>query len=171
MARHHKKTKKTMHRRRRSRVGALDKGLLTEVAGAIGGYVIGNMIGNNTSLLPTLDPKIKGAAVAAIGVMVVPRFMKSPIGKGIGIGMATAGSAIILKNLGVISGVMSPAYLPYPSQRRIAGSGINAMVNGSGINAMVNGSGINKMVNGSGINKMVNGRYNNAMKNAMKYGG
>ena len=163
MARHHKKTKKTTHRRRRSRVGALDKGLLTEVAGAIGGYVVGNMIANNTSLLPTLDPKIKGAAVAAIGVMVVPRFMKSPIGKGIAIGMATAGGAVILKNLGVISGVMSPvAYLPYPSQRRIAGSGINAMVNGSGIN---------KMVNGSGINKMVNGRYNNAMKNAMKYGG
>jgi len=158
-----RKTKKTTHRRRRSRVGALDKGLLTEVAGSIGGYVVGNMIANNTSLLPTLDPKIKGAAVAAIGVLVVPHFMKSPIGKGIAIGMATAGGAVILKNMGVISGVMSPvAYLPYPSQRRIAGTGISAQVNGNGVNAMVNGS---------GINRMVNGRYNNAMKNAMKYGG
>lgn len=170
MARY-KKTKKTTHRRRRSRVGALDKGLLTEVAGAIGGYVIGNMIANNTSLLPTLDPKIKGAAVAGIGIMVVPRFLKTPIGKGIAIGMATAGGAVILKNLGVISGMAPVAYLPYPSQRRIAGAGINAQVNGTGVSAMVNGSGIDAMVNGSGINAMVNGRYNNSMKNAMKYGG
>lgn len=160
MARH-RKTKKRTHHRRRSRVGALDKNLLTIAAGSIGGYVVGNMIANNTSLFPTLDIKIKGAAVAAIGVLLVPRFMKSSIGTGLAVGMATAGGAAILKNMGVISGVGEMAYLPYTPQRRIAGAGISAQVNGPGISAQVNG--------GGGISATVNGKRRNVMQTAMRY--
>lgn len=161
MARRKKKTITRHHRR--SRVGAVNKDLIMMAAGSIAGYVAGNML--SSSIAPTMDAKIKGAVIAAAGIIGVPMLLKSSLGHGLAIGMATSGGATILKSLGVISGVgsMAPvAYLPYPNRRRIAGAGINAQVNGQGINAMVNGSGINAMVNGGHQRR-------SAMQTAMKY--
>ena len=158
-----KKSKKSPIRRRRRSVGAVNKDLLTQAAGALGGYVLATMA--MAKIAPTLDSKIKGAVVAALGVFGVPMVLKNSIGRGLAIGFSTAGGIKLLQGFNVISGVgLRQDYLPMP-QSRLNGAGINAQVNGTG-------QGVNAMVNGSGINSMVNGRNRvmNPMNTALKYG-
>lgn len=156
-----RKAKKPTTRRRRRSVGALavNKDLMTQAAGALVGFVGGQMIA--AKLAPNLDKKIKGIILAAAGVIGVPMFLKNSLGKGISLGLTTAGGVQVLQSTGIISGI--ERQLVYmPDQRRIAGSGINAQVNGGGINAQVNG--------GQGINAKVSGyRPRSAMQTALKY--
>lgn len=158
MARKHKKTKTTHRRRRRVGAVALNKDLMVQAAGAIGGYVVGNMIGSK--IAPNMDGKLKGAIIAAAGLLGVPMVLKSSVGRGLALGMAVAGGQKVLQGFGVISGSGQPMLLPYGNAmgvRQIAGPGVNAMVNGrNGVSAMVNGSGVN--------------RGRSAMQTAMKYG-
>ncbi len=161
MAKRKAKKKTTTRRRRRIGAVALNKDLMMQAAGAIGGYVIGQMVASK--IAPTMDNKIKGAILAAAGLVVVPMVMKNTLGKGLAIGMAVAGGQKVLQGFNIISGSGTPLMI-MPAQgmgvRQIAGSGINAMVNGR--------DGVSAMVNGGGINQMVNGR--SAMQTAMKYG-
>lgn len=146
--------KKTTHRRRR--VSGMDKDILTMAAGSIAGYVVGNMVGSK--IAPTMDSKIKGAAIAALGIFVVPMAMKNSLGKGLAIGLATYGGQSILKSLNVISGYDGVGVRQLPINPYTL---LPATVNGRGINQQVNGgNGISNMVNGvgDGISNMVNGR-------------
>ena len=70
-----KKTHKTPARHtRRRRVGAIGGGdTLNTFAGALGGFVAGNIL--SQKLFPTMDAKIKGAVIAAAGLLLVPKFM------------------------------------------------------------------------------------------------
>ena len=140
-----KKTHKTPARHtRRRRVGAIGGGdTLNTFAGALGGFVAGNIL--SQKLFPTMDAKIKGAVIAAAGVLLVPKFMgNSPLFKGLSLGLGVAGGSAVLKSLGVISGVGAlnsthPIYaLPMST------TGVNSMVNGNrggnqGVSSMVNG--------------------------------
>lgn len=159
-----RRTKKTTTRRRRRTVGAIamNKDLITQAAGAIGGFVVGQMVASK--IAPTMDSKIKGAIIAAVGIFAVPMVLKNTIGKGLAIGLAVSGGQKILQGLNVISGVDHLMIMPASGNmglRQLAGSGVNAMVNGSG-------GGVSAMVNGRGINQQVNGR--SAMQTALKYG-
>lgn len=156
-----RKAKKTTTRRRR-RIGAvaLNKDLLTQAAGAIGGYVIGQMVASK--LAPTMDNKIKGAILAAAGVFGIPMVLKNTIGRGLAIGLAVAGGQKVLQGFNVISGNGQPLMIMPASVgvRQIAGSGVNAMVHGR--------DGVSNMVNGGGVSRMVNGL--SPMQTALKYG-
>jgi len=145
-----RKKKKKAGTYRRRRVGAakgntmkvLETGAIALVAG-VGLTMLAQQ------LFPTMDSKIKGAAIAGIGVLVAPMLLKGDMGNSIAIGSVVAGGTMVLRGLGVISGVG----LPYPSSYsapRISGPGVNAMVNGPGVNTMVNGNRtVTSMVNGN----------------------
>jgi hypothetical protein len=83
--RHHKKK----HTKRRSRIGAAPKGMLTSILGIAAGAVVGRMVAKK--LLPNVDEKIKNAGVIVLGAMVMPKVMKSDLGRAIGNGMIAAG--------------------------------------------------------------------------------
>lgn len=94
--------KRRHHSHRRRRVGATAtgmKGALTKVAGIAAGVFIGRLA--TTKLAATLDPKIMGLVLVVGGVM-VPRFIKSPIGQGIGDGLAATGVLSALQGFGVV---------------------------------------------------------------------
>ena len=84
--RHHKKK----HTRRRSRMGAAPKGMLTSILGIAAGAVVGRLVAKK--LLPNIDEKIKNAGVVVIGSMVMPKVLKSELGRAIGNGMIASGA-------------------------------------------------------------------------------
>lgn len=93
--------KRRHHSHRRRRVGAATgmKGALTKVAGIAAGVFAGRLV--TTKLAASLDPKIVGLVLVVGGVM-VPRFIKSDIGQGIGDGLAATGVLSALQGFGVI---------------------------------------------------------------------
>jgi len=83
-----KRRKKAHTKRRRSRVGAVPKGSIMASVGLIAGAVAGRLVAKK--VLPNVDEKIKNVGVVAVGFL-LPKFMKSEIGKSIGAGMIAAG--------------------------------------------------------------------------------
>lgn len=83
-----RKRKKTMHKKRRSRVGAVPKGSIMASVGLIAGAVAGRLVAKQA--LPNVDEKIKNVGVVALGFL-LPKFVKSEMGKSIGSGMIAAG--------------------------------------------------------------------------------
>ena len=87
MARRRKKSGVT--RRRSRRMGATaSKGMLTEVLGVVAGSIIAKKV----SSMLTFDDKIKSAIVLGAGVF-LPKFVKSPIMKSVGMGMIAVGGS------------------------------------------------------------------------------
>jgi hypothetical protein len=146
MATRKKQTKKTPARRRRRVSGIGGGDLINTLAGALGGFVVGNMASGK--LFPNLDPKIKGAALAGASIFFLPKLVgNTAIAKGAVLGLALSGGVVVLKSLGVISGIGNKPemiFLPAPG--------------GQGVNSMVNGAGKNE--SGKGVSSMVNGRMN-----------
>jgi hypothetical protein len=98
-----KRRKKSTTKRRRSRVGAIPKGSIMSSVGLIAGAVAGRFVAK--SVLPSMDEKIKNAGVLAIGFL-LPKVMKSEMGKSIGNGMIAAGGlGLVGSFLPAISGV------------------------------------------------------------------
>jgi hypothetical protein len=83
-----KRRKKSTTKRRRSRVGAVPKGSIMSSIGLIAGAVAGRLVVKK--VLPSQDEKIKNAGVMVVGFL-LPKFIKSEIGKSIGNGMIAAG--------------------------------------------------------------------------------
>ena len=83
-----KRRKKSTTKRRRSRVGAIPKGSIMSSIGLIAGAVAGRLVAKK--VLPNVDEKIKNVGVVAVGFL-LPKFIKSEIGKSIGNGMIAAG--------------------------------------------------------------------------------
>lgn len=101
MAKRRKKT--AHHKRRRSRVGAVPKGSIMSSVGLIAGAVAGRLVAKK--VLPNMDEKIKNVGVVAVGFL-LPKFMKSEMGKSIGSGMIAAGGlGLVGSFLPAISGV------------------------------------------------------------------
>ena len=147
MAKRKKVTKRPTRRRRVSGVGS---DFMKEAVGALGGYVVAKMLAQK--IMPNLDDKIKGAALAGIGVLVIPKMISGALGKGLSIGLVVGGGDLVLRSAGIISGIEDMMYVPY----QINGAGIDQSVNGMGNN------GINQMVAGAGINTSINGVGNHA---------
>lgn len=123
-----KKAKKPATRRRR--ISGVNTGqVISKIGGALVGYVGAKMLSNK--VMPNLDEKIKGAAVVALGVFAVPRFIKGPMGEGLSIGMAVAGGDTLLRGTGLIAGIMDKPMLYLPAGQRVAGDGINNTVGGT----------------------------------------
>lgn len=71
-------------------MGAAPKGMLTSILGIAAGAVVGRLVAKK--LLPNVDEKIKNAGVVVIGSMVMPKVMKSDLGRAIGNGMIASGA-------------------------------------------------------------------------------
>jgi len=95
MARRKKHAKKTTHRRRSHRMGGIKDGVMSAV-GIIGGAVAAQFLAKQIDkMLPaTMASKTKtlidGAAPIALG-LILPRFLKSDLGKNLGSGMIAVG--------------------------------------------------------------------------------
>lgn len=131
-----KSAKKAPRRKSSRRVSGLANGMLAKVGGALVGYVGARMI--SEKVLPNLDGKIKGAAVAAAGIFLVPKVLKNQLGEGLAIGFGVAGGHMVLQSTGLLAGVSN--YLPSYTRPMLAGSGIPQSVAGTeGISQTVGG--------------------------------
>lgn len=101
MARRKSRTRKSTHRRKRSRMGATGSNMtniLAMVAGAVAGRIL------QSKVLPNVDAKIKAVGQIAVGLM-LPRFVKNKFAAGIGTGMVINGSVTALTQFGVVSAI------------------------------------------------------------------
>lgn len=135
MAKSKKKPARKTSRRRVS--GVAGSGIISKVGGALVGAIAGRML--SQKLMPNfLDEKIKGAAVAAAGIFLVPKFIKGPMGEGLAIGMAVAGGTAVLQGTGLIAGLTNSPVMYLPASR-VSGSGVSQMVSGGGVSQSVAG--------------------------------
>lgn len=135
MAKSKKKPVRKTSRRRVS--GIAGSGIVSKVGGALVGAIAGRML--SQKLMPNLDEKIKGAAIAAAGVFLVPKFIKGPMGEGLAIGMAVAGGTAILQGTGLIAGLTNSPVMYLPASRTVAGNGVSQAVAGGGVAQQVAG--------------------------------
>jgi hypothetical protein len=157
----HKTPAKHTRRRKIGAIGGSDQ--LSTFAGALGGYVVGNIV--TAKLFPTMDVKIKGAVVAAAGILLVPKIGgNSPLMKGLGVGIGVAGGAAILKSLGVISGTAAVLPLYTVPALNGRGNGTTNALSGGGVSSMVSG----RVNVGGGVNSMVNGRMTTRQSGLMQ---
>ena len=91
MARRKKHTRK--HHKRSRRVGAVTGGITTSI-GIIAGAVAGRFIAKK--VLPNVDERIKNAGVVVAGAFLMPKVLKSELGKAIGNGMIASGGVGLL---------------------------------------------------------------------------
>lgn len=84
-----KKHAKKSHKRRRSHMGAVPKNAVTTILGITAGAIVGRMVAKK--VLPNVDEKIKNAGVVVIGAVVMPKLLKSDLGRAIGNGMIASG--------------------------------------------------------------------------------
>jgi hypothetical protein len=107
---------------RRRRVGAVNmKSALMKVAGIGAGVFAGRLL--TTKLSATLSPAILGGVTILAGVM-VPKYIKSDLGQGLGDGLVAVGVLAELQNFGLLSGI---GYAPPGSNAaiRTGGNGYN----------------------------------------------
>ncbi len=108
----HKKKTHPARRRRSHRMGAVNlQSVGMKVAGIAVSAFADNLARKNFT---SLSPKILAAAELVAGVM-VPRFVKGPMGEGLSDGLIAVGTIGLLKQFSVISGVGAtpmPARVP-----------------------------------------------------------
>ena len=137
MAKKRKQKKSTG--RRRARVGAIDKQGLMQAALAVGGAVGAHLLSNAADKMfesKPLSPEIKGGALFLLGQFLIPKLVKTPAGKALGMGVSVYGGYTAVKEVAKISGLgdVDVKYLPM-----VSGPGISAQVAGNGISETVNG--------------------------------
>lgn len=110
MARRKKHHSKAKHTRRRRISGVSAKGGIMSAAGIIAGAVVAQALGKlvidkmTSTMSASTQTLIDGAAPIAIG-LVLPRFMKSDMGKNIGAGMVAVGGLKLVQSAGVLNGI------------------------------------------------------------------
>lgn len=92
-----KRKKKTTTRSRRRRIGAVGGGT-GMLLGVAAGAVVGRLL--QSKVLPNVDDRIKSAGLVALGAF-FPRFMKGPMGAGVGAGMVAAGAVGLASSFGI----------------------------------------------------------------------
>lgn len=97
-----KRRKKTSTYRRR-RIGAVAGGQMPIFAGVAVGAIVGKIAASK--FMATLDPKISAGVQIAAGVLL--SMQKTPIVKGIGLGMIGGGAVAAGQSLKLIAGVSS----------------------------------------------------------------
>jgi len=99
-----RKRRHSSHKRRR--VSGPGKGIAMKIAGVTAGVFAARLL--STKVIPsTISPMIANGGLAIIGIM-VPKYMKSELGQGIGDGILAAGALGLLQGAGVIGAVQPP---------------------------------------------------------------
>jgi len=102
-----KKSKKVQYRRRRRMSGtSTGKNVLMTVAGIAGGAVVARVLANTIG--SKIDSKYIAAGQVVAGVL-LPKYMKSDLGKNLGAGMIAVGGLSLAQSTGVISGIGAAA--------------------------------------------------------------
>jgi hypothetical protein len=114
----HKK-KSTTRRRRHHRMGAVNlQSVGMKVAGIAVSAFADNLARKNFT---SLSPKVLAAVEVVAGVM-IPKFIKSPLGEGLSDGLIAVGTIGLLKQFNVISGVgATPIAARVPLRRNAIG--------------------------------------------------
>ena len=107
---------------------------LIEIAAVLGGVIVGRIAAKK--ILPSTDAKIKGTAMAGIGIFAAGK-IKSPIVKSLLTGFAVSGGELVFTSLGVISGIENMPFLPNTTQRALPSMGANLP---TGVQQMVAGT-------------------------------
>jgi hypothetical protein len=94
--------KKTGRRRRVSGIGNMG-GVVMQVLGIGAGAFAASAL--NKAVGPRVNPKLLNAGLIVGGAMLVPKFIKGPIGQAAGAGLVAVGTISMLKSFGVISGI------------------------------------------------------------------
>ena len=94
------------HHRRRHHMGAINaKGLLMRAASVAAGAFVGRTLQNMVAKsMPSVSPKYVALGTVAVGVL-VPKFIKSSFGEGLGDGVMAIGVLSSLQQFGVITGI------------------------------------------------------------------
>jgi hypothetical protein len=102
-------SRKRTTRRRRSAVGFVDTGMITNFLMGAAGYVAGNMVGK---MIPINNNLAKGG-VKLVGAMFIPKLVKGPAGTAVAIGLGANGAIDIVRQFapGIVSGVDEPVIL------------------------------------------------------------
>lgn len=107
-----KRKKRSAPSRRRSRkMGAIGKSFFMDAAGLVAGAAVARILTSSGKILPNLDPKLKSAAVVAIGAF-FPKLVKGEIGKSIGAGMVAAGGLGLLQATNVLGAMDQAMEIP-----------------------------------------------------------
>jgi len=106
-----KKRSAPSRRRRSSKMGAIGKNFIMDAAGLVAGAAIARVLTSSGKILPNIDPKLKSAAVVAIGAF-FPKLVKGAIGQSIGSGMVAAGGLGLLQSTGVLGQIDNAMQIP-----------------------------------------------------------
>ena len=107
-----RKKRSAPSRRRKSRkMGAIGKSFIMDAAGLVAGAAIARVLTSSGKILPNIDPKLKSAAVVAIGAF-FPKLVKGAIGQSIGSGMVAAGGLGLLQSTGVLGAMDNAMEIP-----------------------------------------------------------
>lgn len=107
-----RKKRSAPSRRKKSRkMGAIGKSFIMDAAGLVAGAAAARVLTSSGKILPNLDPKLKSAAVIAIGAF-FPKFLKGSFGKSIGDGMVAAGGLGLLQSTGVLGAIDNAMEIP-----------------------------------------------------------
>lgn len=127
MAKKRKSARKTRRRSRISGMAGIDlQTLALMAAGAIAGRIAQNKLSGK------VNPKILAGGQIAAGGYLVPSFIKNPMAKAVGAGMAVNGVIELVKSFGIISGIDDGLQVDFIGDisQTIAGPGINAEIAG-----------------------------------------
>jgi hypothetical protein len=92
-------------------MGAIGKSFIMDAAGLVVGAAAARILTSSGKILPNLDPKIKSAAVIAIGAF-FPKFIKGSLGKSIGDGMVAAGGLGLLQSTNILGAIDQAMEIP-----------------------------------------------------------
>lgn len=109
--RRRKKRSAPSRRRRSSKMGAIGKSFIMDAAGLVAGAYAARILTSSGKILPNLDPKIKSAAVIAVGTF-FPKLVKGSLGKAIGDGMIAAGGLGLLQSTGLVGAMDQAMEIP-----------------------------------------------------------
>jgi len=106
-----RKRRSAPRRKRSSRMGAIGKGFIMDAAGLVVGAAAARVLTSSPKILPNLDPKIKSAAVIAVGAF-FPKLIKGAFGKSVGDGMVAAGGLGLLQATNVLGAIDQAMEIP-----------------------------------------------------------
>jgi hypothetical protein len=82
-----------------------------DAAGLVVGAAAARVLTSSPKILPNLDPKIKSAAVIAVGAF-FPKLIKGAFGKSVGDGMVAAGGLGLLQATNVLGAIDQAMEIP-----------------------------------------------------------
>ncbi len=111
MARRKKRSAPSRRRKSSRKMGAIGKSFIMDAAGLVAGAAIARVLTSSGKILPNIDPKLKSAAVVAIGAF-FPKLVKGAIGQSIGSGMIASGGLGLLQSTGVLGAMDDAMQIP-----------------------------------------------------------